>query len=112
MCGRYDNTIAAEAYRRLFGAERMPQSNFPQRYNVAPTDLVPIIRLGQDGQRELVMALGPGAVLDEGHPEEAFINARAERWRPRRCSATPSPSAADPKPHNYGKPIDFSARTD
>jgi putative SOS response-associated peptidase YedK len=79
MCGRYDNTIAVEAYRRLFGAERMPQSNFPQRYNVAPTDLVPIIRMGEDGQRELVMArwgLVPFWMKDI--PKKAFINARAE----------------------------------
>jgi putative SOS response-associated peptidase YedK len=79
MCGRYDNTIAAEAYRRLFGAERMPQSNFPQRYNVAPTDLVPIIRMGEDGQRELVIArwgLVPFWMKDI--PKKAFINARAE----------------------------------
>ena len=39
MCGRYDNLIAREAYRLLFNAERLPQSNFPPRYNIAPTDL-------------------------------------------------------------------------
>ena len=35
MCGRYDNLIAREAYRALFRAERLPDSNFPPRYNVA-----------------------------------------------------------------------------
>jgi putative SOS response-associated peptidase YedK len=49
MCGRYNNLIPAEAYRQLFRPARMPQSNFPVRYNVAPTDQVPIIRLGPDG---------------------------------------------------------------
>lgn len=46
---------------------------------MAPTDLVPIIRLGQDGQRELVMArwgLVPFWMKDI--PKKAFINARAE----------------------------------
>jgi hypothetical protein len=32
MCGRYDNLIPAEAYQRLFRAERLPKSNFPPRY--------------------------------------------------------------------------------
>ena len=45
MCGRYDNLIAREAYRLLFRATRLPPSNFPPRYNIAPTDPVPIIRV-------------------------------------------------------------------
>jgi putative SOS response-associated peptidase YedK len=57
MCGRYDNLIARDAYRRLFRPERLPQSNFPPRYNIAPTDQIPIVRIDpSDGQRELVMA--------------------------------------------------------
>ena len=57
MCGRYDNLIAREAYRLLFRAERLPQSNFPPRYNIAPTDPIPIIRVDpRDGERELAMA--------------------------------------------------------
>ena len=57
MCGRYDNIIAREAYQALFKAKRLPASNFPPRYNVAPTDKVPIIRVDpRDGVRELVMA--------------------------------------------------------
>jgi putative SOS response-associated peptidase YedK len=46
MGGRYDNLIAAEAYRRLFRPTRLPLSNYPPRYNIAPTDQVPIIRIG------------------------------------------------------------------
>jgi putative SOS response-associated peptidase YedK len=45
MCGRYHNIIAREAYRLLFRAERLPQSNFPPRYNIAPTDSIPIVRV-------------------------------------------------------------------
>ena len=57
MCGRYDNLIAREAYRLLFRAERMPPSNSPPRYTIAPTDPIPIIRVDpRDGTRELVMA--------------------------------------------------------
>ena len=57
MCGRYDNLIAREAYRLLFRAKRLPQSNYPPRYNIAPTDPIPIVRVDpRDGTRELVMA--------------------------------------------------------
>ena len=45
MCGRYDNLIAREAYRRLVNPTRLPQSNFPPRHNIAPTDQVPIVRI-------------------------------------------------------------------
>ena len=55
MCGRYDNLIPRDAYSALFRAVR--GSNFPPRYNVAPTDQIPIIRIDpRDGERELTMA--------------------------------------------------------
>jgi len=80
MCGRYDNLIAAEAYRRLFRPTRLPASNFPPRYNVAPTDQIPIIRVDpRDGARELVMArwgLVPGWMREM--PKAPHINARCE----------------------------------
>ena len=57
MCGRFDNLIARDAYRGLFKAHRLPKSNFPLRYNVAPTDQIPIVRIDpRDGEREVVMA--------------------------------------------------------
>ena len=80
MCGRYDNLIAREAYRSLFKAERLPQSNYPPRYNIAPTDEIPIVRIdARDGERELVMArwgLVPGWMKEK--PKVPHINARAE----------------------------------
>lgn len=80
MCGRYDNLIAREAYRQIFRAERLPQSNFPPRYNVAPTDQIPIVRVDpRDGGRELVMArwgLVPWWMKEM--PKIPHINARAE----------------------------------
>jgi putative SOS response-associated peptidase YedK len=79
MCGRYDNLIPAEAYGRLFRAERLPQSNFPPRYNVAPTQDVPIVRFAKDGARELVMARwGLVPFWMKAKPTKPFINARAE----------------------------------
>ena len=41
MCGRFDNLIARDAYRGLFRVGRLANSNFPLRYNVAPTDQIP-----------------------------------------------------------------------
>ncbi len=80
MCGRFDNTIAREAYERMFGVERVPQSNFPPRYNVAPTDQIPIVRVDpRDGTRELTMVrwgLIPFWMHEK--PKVPHINARAE----------------------------------
>jgi putative SOS response-associated peptidase YedK len=80
MCGRYDNLIAREAYRALFRAKRLPQSNFPPRYNIAPTDPIPIVRVDpRDGERELVMARwGLVPRWSKEMPKVPHINARAE----------------------------------
>src|ERR1044071_2078117 len=42
MCGRYCLSSAPEAIRRLFRYPEQP--NFPPRYNIAPTQPVPIVR--------------------------------------------------------------------
>jgi putative SOS response-associated peptidase YedK len=80
VCGRFDNLIAREAYRRIFRVDRLPQSNFPPRYNVAPTDQIPIVRIDpRDGTRELVMVrwgLVPFWMKEK--PRVPHINARAE----------------------------------
>ena len=72
MCARYDNLIPREAYKALFRPERLPQSNFPPRYNIAPTDPIPIIRVDP---RDGTARAGDGAVgadpgLDEGEAED------------------------------------------
>src|SRR4029079_7619886 len=80
MCGRFDNLIARDAYRGLFKTQRLPKSNFPLRYNVAPTDQIPIVRIDpRDGEREVVMArwgLIPFWMKEK--PKVPHINARAE----------------------------------
>ena len=80
MCGRYDNLIAREAYQTLFKAARLPQWNFPPRYNVAPTDQIPIVRVDpRDGTRELVLARwGLIPFWMKQKPKVPHINARAE----------------------------------
>jgi putative SOS response-associated peptidase YedK len=80
MCGRYDNLIAREAYKGLCKAMRLPASNFPPRYNIAPTDQIPIVRVDpRDGTRELVLArwgLIPFWMNEK--PKIPHINARVE----------------------------------
>ncbi len=51
MCGRYLITTPVEAIRQIFQVDQRP--NLAPRYNVAPTQSVPIIRRGEAG-RELV----------------------------------------------------------
>ena len=80
MCGRYDNLIARDAYRRLFRPARLPESNFPPRYNVAPTDQIPIVRIDpRDGEREIVMARwGLVPFWSKEMPKVPHINAKME----------------------------------
>jgi putative SOS response-associated peptidase YedK len=68
MCGRYDNLIPRDAYSALFRPVRIPHSNFPPRYNIAPTDQIPIVRIDpRDGEKELTMVrVGTNSILDEG----------------------------------------------
>jgi putative SOS response-associated peptidase YedK len=52
MCGRYLIISSPEAIRRLFRYPEQP--NFPARYNIAPTQPVPIVRIA-DGQRQFAL---------------------------------------------------------
>jgi putative SOS response-associated peptidase YedK len=52
MCGRYLITSAPEAMRQLFQYPELP--NFPPRYNVAPTQPIPIVRL-HEGRRQFAL---------------------------------------------------------
>jgi len=77
MCGRYVITSSPAAIRALFGYPEQP--NFPARYNVAPTQPIPVVRL-HDGKRSFALmrwGLLPSWVKDP----KAFpllINARGE----------------------------------
>jgi putative SOS response-associated peptidase YedK len=52
MCGRYVIFSTPEAIRALFRYGEQP--NFPPRYNVAPTQPIPIVRL-VDGKRSFAL---------------------------------------------------------
>ena len=55
MCGRYLIISSPEAIRQFFRYPELP--NFPARYNVAPTQPIPIVRL-VEGQRQFALAEG------------------------------------------------------
>jgi putative SOS response-associated peptidase YedK len=82
MCGRYAITLPPEAMRRMFAYVEQP--NFPPRYNVAPTQPVPIVHLGKPGdagpQRHFSLVRWgflPGFVKDP-KTFPLLFNARAE----------------------------------
>lgn len=84
MCGRYSITMPPEAMRDLFRFEGLP--NLPPRYNVAPTQDVPVVRPGEGAgrARELAMlrwGLVPSwskGTADEILSKSPLINARGE----------------------------------
>jgi putative SOS response-associated peptidase YedK len=77
MCGRYVIISPPEALRQLFGYSEQP--NFPARYNIAPTQPVPIVILGNGAWHFRLTRWGllPAWVKD---PRQftLLINARAE----------------------------------
>jgi putative SOS response-associated peptidase YedK len=77
MCGRFVITSAPEALRKLFGY--IDQPNFPPRYNVAPTQPVPVV-IVENGKRQFRLmrwGLIPAWVKDP-RGFALLINARAE----------------------------------
>jgi putative SOS response-associated peptidase YedK len=117
MCGRYVIFSTPEAIRALFRYGEQP--NFPPRYNVAPTQPIPVVRL-LDGKRSFALmrwGLLPSWV-EEPKTFPLLINARGESvldkpafrnaMRRRRClistdgfyewqAGLSSPAAAGPK---------------
>src|SRR5881227_1407258 len=77
MCGRYAIISAPEAIRALFAYEDQP--NFPSRYNVAPTQPVPIVRLMEGNRRFALVRWGLlPAWVKEPRTFSLLINARGE----------------------------------
>ena len=85
MCGRYAITLPPEAVRAFF--DYVEQPNFPPRYNIAPTQPIPIVYAREHsggGERHFLLARWaflPGFVKDS-KDFPLIINARAEGLRP------------------------------
>ncbi len=95
MCGRFAFYSPAEAAAELFGFE--PDLSTEPRYNIAPTQPIPVVRAGKREGREFVMlrwGLVPFWAKDPSIGNR-MINARAETlaekpayrhaWLKRRC---------------------------
>jgi putative SOS response-associated peptidase YedK len=77
MCGRYVISSPPDVLRALFGY--LEQPNFPPRYNVAPTQPVPVVRLWE-GRRQFALVrwgLIPAWVKDP-RGFALLLNARGE----------------------------------
>lgn len=96
MCGRFAFFSSHEAMVRLFGLPPGTPAVEP-RWNIAPTQYVPTVRVDQEGVRRLAMlywGLVPGWAKEKSLGAR-MINARAETiaekpsfrtaWRRRRC---------------------------
>lgn len=96
MCGRYSLTTAPEALRQLFAFENLP--NLAPRYNIAPTQLAPVVRRRDDHPgRELVLlrwglipswskdATGAAKMINARSETAAAKPAFRDAFRRRRC---------------------------
>ncbi|MDE2376585.1 SOS response-associated peptidase [Bradyrhizobium sp.] len=77
MCGRFVITSAPSAIRQLFGYVEQP--NFPPRYNVAPTQPIPVVLVENGARHFQLMRWGllPAWVKDP-RGFTLLINARSE----------------------------------
>ncbi len=79
MCGRFSITDPDEALRALFGYNGPPME-FAPRYNVAPTQMVPVVRHNSEGKRAIA-AMRWGLIpywAKDARIGAKMINARAE----------------------------------
>ena len=61
MCGRFTNRFTWSELVRLYRLTESvtpPQSNFPARYNVAPTQIAPVVRLKNDAREIALLKWG------------------------------------------------------
>lgn len=78
MCGRFAFYAPAEAVTRIFGVEDPP--DIEPRFNIAPTQFVPVVRADSSGERRISMlrwGLVPFWAKDKSIGNR-MINARAE----------------------------------
>ena len=76
MCGRFNITTSPEELRRLFNYVEQP--NFPARYNIAPTQPVPIVHLISGKRHFRLVRWGFVPSWSKEMPKTVLINARAE----------------------------------
>src|SRR5260370_7176807 len=95
MCGRFVIKNPPDVMRRTFGYIEQP--NFPPRYNVAPTQPIPVVRLVNHQRSFALLRWGliPAWVKDP-RGFSLLINARAEAVLAK--PAFPNPLRRRPRP--------------
>lgn len=81
MCGRYAFTHSIDDLRALFGPLEVGDLGSEPRYNVAPTQSVPVVSLDEQGSRRIDTArwgLVPGWVKSPSDWKASTFNARSE----------------------------------
>ncbi len=87
MCGRFAITSPPEAVRAFFGYAENP--NFPPRFNIAPTQPIPIVSARRERRRRSGISSWRAG---------AFCRASSRTCRNFRCSSTPAPRRLAEKP--------------
>jgi putative SOS response-associated peptidase YedK len=83
MCNLYSVTKGQQAIRDLFAVKHDHAGNLPPLPAIFPDQMAPIVRVGADGERELVMARWgmPGPPQFGGQPVTNIRNAKSPHWR-------------------------------
>lgn len=79
MCGRYTLSVPAETIAQHFGLEAVP--DLAPRFNIAPTQAAPVVRLSTEREAPVLDALRWGLVpawAKDASGAARLINARAE----------------------------------
>src|SRR5689334_18798447 len=77
MCARFSRAVDYDAIVERFGVT-FDAGRLPPRYNVAPTDEVPVITAGADGKRLEPMRWGLHARSARTRAGDKIINLRVE----------------------------------
>ena len=82
MCNLYSVTKGQSAIRDLFAVKHDRAGNLPPMTAIFPDQMAPIVRLGADGGRELVMARWgmPAPPQYGGAPITNIRNVKSPHW--------------------------------
>ncbi len=83
MCNLYSITKGQSAIRDLFAAKHDRAGNLPPPPAIFPDQMAPIVRVHEDGERELVLARWgmPGPPQFGGLPVTNIRNVKSPHWR-------------------------------
>ena len=83
MCNLYSITKGQSAIRDLFAVKHDRAGNLPPLPAIFPDQMAPLVRVGEDGERELVLARWgmPGPPQFGGAPITNIRNVKSPHWR-------------------------------